>query len=249
MIKPRATRLSVPSLVAFCTAMGLSSAAAAQQSQPACREGQARIVGVVVDAATEAPLASASVSVAASEWQSLTTDGGRFLLCEIGAGPHLLTAERLGYETVKGRVEASANGDPIRVKMRADPILMEGLEVVMDRFERRRRAVASSVRAYDEEDLIASGYWSAADFLDSRPGIMAMPCGIRMCVYARGSRVEPQIYLDEMPLIGGWVELQSIPTSHLYMIEVFGRGRHIRAYSHSFMQRASRVRLLPMPIW
>ena len=78
---------------------------------------------------------------------------------------------------------------------------------------------------------------------------MAMPCGIRMCVYARGSRVEPQIYLDEMPLIGGWAELQSIPTSHLYMIEVFGRGRHIRAYSHSFMQRASRIRLLPMPIW
>lgn len=250
--KPRGSRLpvrpvaSVPVLV---LAAGFASPAAAQDAQPICRDGEARIVGVIVDAVTEAPLAGASVSVARSDWQSLTTDSGRFLLCGIGAGAPRLTAERLGYRTVTALVEAAASGDPLRVRMQADPILLEGLEVVMDRFRHRRRAVATTVRSYDEEELAGSSYWSVADFIDSRPGIMAGPCRFRACVHVRGGRVESDIYLDEMPLIGGWAALESIPTAQLYMVEIYGRGRHIRAYSHSFMQRAAKIRLLPMPIW
>ena len=248
----RGARFSVRSprgLVWLVLAAVVATPAAAQDAQPVCRDGEARIVGVVVDATTETPLAGASVSVARSDWQSLTTDSGRFLLCEIDTGPHLLTAERLGYKTVTALVEAAAAGDPLRVSMQADPIMLEGLEVVMDRFRHRRRAVATTVRTYDEEELASSSYWSAADFIDSRPGIMIGPCRFRACVQVRGGRVESDIYLDEMPLIGGWAELESIPTAQLYMVEVYGRGRHIRAYSHAFMQRAARIRLLPMPIW
>ena len=249
MSNSRRNQLRIPSLGVLAVSAGFAFPAAAQEQQPGCRDDEARIVGVVVDAATGAPLAGAYVSVEASDWQSLTTDTGRFLLCEIGAGPHFFTAERLGYKTLAARVEASASGDPIRVRMQADPILLEGLEVVLDRFERRRRSVGTSVRSYDEEELASSSYWSVADFLDSRPGIMAVPCGIQTCVYSRGARTQPQVYLDEMPLFGGWVGLVSIPASQLYMVEVYGRGRHIRAYSHAFMQRASKIRLTPMPIW
>jgi len=240
---------SVQPLAILVLAAGVASPAAAQDAQPVCRDGEARLVGVVVDAVTEAPLASASVSVARSDWQSLTTDGGRFLLCEIGAGPHLLTAERLGYKTVTAPVVATASGDPLRVRMQADPIVLEGLEVVMDRFNHRRRAVATTVQTYNEEELAGGGHLSVADFIDSRPGIMAAPCRFRTCVYVRGGTVESDIYLDEMPLMGGWAELESIPTAQLYMVEVYGRGRHIRAYSHAFMERAAKIRLMPMPIW
>ncbi len=240
---------SAPWLPALALAAGFVSPAAAQNGQPTCRDGEARIVGVVVDAVTEAPLASASVSVAKSDWQSLTTDSGRFLLCEIGAGPHWLTAERLGYKTVAALVQATASGDPLRVRMQADPILLEGLEVVTDRFRHRRRAVATTVQTYGEAELASGSHLSAADFIDSRPGIMAGPCRFQTCVRVRGGRVESDIYLDEVPLFGGWAELESIPTAQLYMVEVFGRGRHIRAYSHGFMQRAAKIRLLPMAIW
>lgn len=240
---------SVPWLLGLVLSAGFASPAAAQDAQPVCLDGEARIVGVVVDAVTDMPLASVSVSVARSDWLSLTTDSGRFLLCEIEAGPHRLTAERLGYRTVTALVEAVPSGDPLRVRMQADPIVLEGLEVVMDRFRHRRRAVATTVRTYDEEDLASSSYGSVADFIDSRPGIVIGPCRFRACVYSRGGRVESNIYLDEMPLIGGWSELESIPTTQLYMVEVYGRGRHIRAYSHAFMQRAAKIRLLPMPIW
>ena len=250
--KPRGNRLPVrpvASVPVLLLAAGFASPAAPQGAQPVCRDGEARIVGVVVDAGTEAPLAGASVSVARSDWQSLTTDSGRFLLCGIGAGVHRLTAERLGYRTVTALVEAAASADPLRVRMQADPILLEGLEVVMDRFRHRRRAVATTVQTYGEEQLAASSYWSAAEFIDSRPGIMAGPCRFRACAHVRGGTVESDIYLDEMPLIGGWAALEAIPTAQLYMVEVYGRGRHVRAYSHSFMQRAAKIRLLPMPIW
>ena len=133
--------------------------------------------------------------------------------------------------------------------MRPDPILLEGLEIVSNRFDRRRRATAHVVWAYDHEELASSHYWTAAEFVDSRPGVFTTPCGINRCIYHRGRTIEPTVYLDEFPLIGGWTQLESLPTSQLYMIEVYRRGMHIRAYTHGFMERAAKVRLAPLPIW
>lgn len=246
---PCSTHRFIPLLGALALSAGFSANAVAQDEQPVCKDDEARIVGVIIDESTEMPLAGAHVSVEASDWGSLTTDNGRFLLCEIRGGTHLVTVERLGYVTLQSHIEADASGDPVALHMRPDPILLEGLEVVTDRFERRRRAAATMVRAFDQEDLASSGYWSAADFVDSRAGIMSTHCGINRCVYYRGRIVNPTVYLDEFPLIGGWSHLEMIPTSELYMIEVYRRGTHIRAYTHNFMERAAKVRLAPMMVW
>lgn len=227
-----------------------SVSSAAGQDNPVCKDDEPRIFGVVIDDATEQPLANTLVSIEASEWASLTTEGGRFLLCGIGEGTHLVTAEQLGYTTFKAYAEASRTGDVNVVRMRPDPILLEGLEVVTDRFERRRKAVATTVRAFDQEDIARSGYWTAAEFIASRAGVFTTLCeGGTTCVYRRGQRVNPTVYLDEFPLIGGWFQLETMPTSQLYMIEVYSRGAHIRAYTHAFMERAAKIRLAPFPIW
>lgn len=247
MSKPRLINL-MPSLVVLCAFAGFPHRADAQQT-PVCEDDEARIVGVVVDASTEAPLEGAYVSVAASDWGSLTTDDGRFLLCEIGSRTHVVTVERLGYETLIVAIEADASGNTVQLRIRPDPILLEGLEIVTNRFDRRRRASAHIVWAYDQEELASSPYWTAADFVDSRPGVFTTPCGINRCIYSRGGVVEPTVYLDEFPLIGGWAQLESLPTSQLYMLEVYRRGTHIRAYTHGFMERAAKVRLAPLPIW
>jgi len=249
MSTSRTIRRLIPALGVFALPAGFTVTAVAQEEQPVCEDDQARIVGVIVDASTDMPLAGAHVSVETSDWGSLTTENGRFLLCEIGDGTHRVTVERLGYVTLQSWVEADASGEPVALHMRPDPILLEGLEVVTDRFERRRRAAATMVRAFDQEDLASSGYWSAADFVDMRAGIMTTQCGINRCVYYRGRVVNPTVYLDEFPLIGGWSHLEMIPTSELYMVEVYRRGTHIRAYTHNFMKRAARVRLAPMIIW
>ena len=249
MTKPSPIHPLIPSLAVLFASAATALPASAQPEKPACNDDDARIVGVIVDAATEAPLAGAHASVEASEWGSLTTDDGRFLLCGLGAGIHVVTIERLGYVTLESSIEADASGEPVALHMRPDPVLLEGLEIVTDRFERRRRAVATSVRAFDEETIASSGYWSAADFVDLRAGVITTPCGMSRCVYYRGRRVSPRVYLDEFPLMGGWSELETIPTSMLYMVEVYRRGTHIRAYTHHFMKRAATVRLAPMMIW
>ena len=226
------------------------SRTAAQDDKPVCVDGEPQIVGIVVDRTNEEPLSTALVSVATTEWASLTTESGRFQLCGIRAGTHQITVERLGYRTLQVRADAAAPPVPIRLSMDPDPILLEGLEIVSDRFDRRRRATPYSVRVFEQEDIASSPYWSAADFVQSRAMVFPTLCrGGNRCVWSRGRVVRPTVYLDEMPLFGGWSELDMIPTSQLHMIEVYRRGTHIRAYTHQFMERAARIRLLPFPIW
>lgn len=225
-------------------AITFSSAAA----QPVCEPGQPRVVGQVVDAATEAPLDVVRVAAGVAARPALTNSDGRFVLCEVGVGTVAITAERLGYETLTVDVLAETANDPIRLRLQPSPILLEGLEIVMDRFRHRHRAVATVVRTYDEAAFASSGHWSAADFVASRSGIFSTPCVFGRCVYYRGALVSPSIYLDEVPLPGGWTQLESLPTSQLYMIEVYRRGTHVRAYSHAFMERAAVTRLTPLPI-
>ena len=145
-----------------------------------------------MDSETGAPLSRAHVTVHASEWGSLTTDSGRFLLCGFGSGIHRVTIERLGYVTLHSWLESDPAGESVTLRMQPDPVLLEGLEIVSDRFERRRRAVATPVRAYDEEQLASSMYWSAAEFVDSRPGVMVTPCGIDRCIYSAVARSGPR---------------------------------------------------------
>lgn len=134
MTKPRPIHPLLPSLAVLCGSAGFAFPADAQHQQPECNDDEARIVGVIVDAATETPVAGAHASVEASDWGSLTTDNGRFLLCGIAAGIHVVTVERLGYVTLESPIEASASGEPVALPMRPDPVLLEGLEIVSDRF-------------------------------------------------------------------------------------------------------------------
>ena len=250
---PRSLRsLAAASLAALPLSGTMAGAVAAQE--PDCDEDQPHIAGLVLDAGTESPLSSVLVWVEASPLASLTTDNGRFLLCKVGPGSHLVTAARLGYDTLRVRVEADPAPAPIRLRMAPNPIVLEGLEIVVDRFERRRRAAAVPVRTFDREGLARSNHWSAADFVNMQAGVVTVRCRTGMaladtCVQDRGRVVRPRIYLDEAPLIGGWDELVSLPTSELYMIEVYRRGVHIRAYTHRFMARAARTRLTPLPLW
>ena len=242
--------LKIVVAVAAVTALPISdSPLAAQDEEP---ENAAAIIGHVVDAQTETPLAGVWVSVEGSDWGSFTNNEGRFLLPEVEAAGHAIRVEQLGYRTVYFRVDATQSGTPVLIRMEPDPILLEGLEIVTDRFQRRRRSVAISVRAFDQEDLANSFHWSLASFLASRAASV-FPCrNPRLfsdaCVWARGREMSAAIYVDEAPIMGGWMYFESISPHELYMVEVYGRGRQIRAYTHAFMKRAAGTRLQPLPI-
>ena len=56
------------------------------------------------------------------------------------------------------------------------------------------------------------------------------------------------IYVDEMPVLGGLGYLESFAPWEFHMIEVYGGGRHIRAYTPRFMERAAKRRISPITL-
>ena len=242
-------RLNAFAAVAVLTALPISgSHLAAQDEEP---ENTAAIIGHVVDAQTETLLAGVWVSVEGSDWGSFTNNEGRFLLPEVEAGSYVIVVAHLGYETVSVGVEWTEFGAPVQIRMEPDPILLEGLEIVTDRFRQRRRAAATSVRAFELEELTNSTSWSIIDFLASRALVALSRCDGRysdMCARVRGWRTQSFLYVDEMPIFDGWAFLQTLAPHDLYMVEVYNGGRQIRAYSHPFMERAAGTRLFPLPL-
>jgi hypothetical protein len=206
------------------------------------------LVGTVVNQAGK-PLVGAFVSVTGDDWGSLTDAHGRFTLPKITPGTVSLTAEQLGYDTltVKRTVEA---GVPVTLTMTAKPILLQGLKVVVNRFERRRLSAPVSVQFFGRDQLATSAAPDMFDFMQARAGIWMEPCaGIgSMCVYRRGRFMEPYVYIDEMPVLGGMDFLDTMRPSDLYMVEVYAHGAEIRAYTTAFMTRAAETRLQPISL-
>ena len=54
--------------------------------------------------------------------------------------------------------------------------------------------------------------------------------------------------LDEAPLLGGLSYLQAFAPWEFHMIEVYAGGRHIRAYTPRYMERAAKQRLAPIAL-
>lgn len=207
------------------------------------------LVGQVTDESGK-PLVGAFVSQAESDWGSLTAETGRFVLPNVTPGVVTLRAELIGYETLTwtGTV---ADGRAVSLTLVAQPIVLEGLSVVTDRFETRRRGVATPVRWYDHDDLATSPQPTAMDFVASRTGLYPVRCNGRVsdrCIWVRGRLAEPSVYVDEVPIFGGVEYLETIQPHELYMVEVYGGGRHIRAYTTRFMQQAAEHRIRPIPI-
>lgn len=207
------------------------------------------LVGVVVDGSGR-PLVGAFVALEGSEWGSLTNEKGRFVLPKVTPGPVGLSVELLGYETRHWNGTAR-DGVPVSLTLAEEPILLEGLHVVADRFESRRRATATTVRWYDREALSTSAQTNALDFLLTRAGLFRVTCNSPWsseCLRVRGRITSPTVWVDEFPILGGLDYLKLIPPHELYMVEVYGSGRHIRAYTNHFMARAAEKRIHPMAL-
>ena len=185
-----------------------------------------------------------------SDWGSLTDENGRFRIPGVLPGPVTLEVEQLGYETLE-REGVVQKGDPLRFRMEAQPILLEGLTVVTDRFETRRRGTATSVRSYGRSDLATTPQETALDFIRARAGLSPVRCNgawTNQCLRVRGRVTEPVVWVDETPVIGGIEYLEAMRPHELYLVEVYASGRHIRAYTNGFMERAAKQRLHPIAL-
>ncbi len=184
-----------PLAATVLAALAMAVPCAPLTAQEETRERSGEVIGQVVDARTGTPLAGAFVSLAGSDRGSFTNREGRFQLTGLDVGPHTIAIQQLGYETLLATVEVAISGAALRILMDPDPILLEGLEIVSDRFMQRRRSVAARVIAFGPEDLTNSPHWSVSDFVASHAMTHLFPCEIRfsdVCVRERGQGVGVQ---------------------------------------------------------
>jgi Carboxypeptidase regulatory-like domain len=208
--------------------------------------------GVVVDDATGTPLVGAFVSLTGSEWGSLTDERGRFSIPDLSPGAVSLTSEQLGYESLVWSGDVAADDAALVLSMKPEPILLEGLRVVTDRFRSRRNRTAVSVYAYDREDLATSPRTTLLDFVAYKVGSSRARCsGLTagdICFRLRGRTVAPVVYVDEVPVLAGLDYLDTLAPQELQMVEIYASGRQIRAYTTGFMERAAKTRLQPIAL-
>lgn len=209
------------------------------------------LVGTVVDGETGAPLSGAFVSLTGSDWTALSTEGGLFRIPGVRPGRLALTVETLGYRTLHWEGDV-APGVAVALRVVPEPVVLEGLKVVTDRFRARRNATATPVLAFQREALARATQESVLDFVRLRAGLHRTRCRggalNDVCFFVRGRPAQATVYVDEMPVLGGLDYLAHLQPWELYMVEVYGQGRHIRAYTTQFMERAAKRRLRPVAL-
>ncbi len=217
------------------------------------REVEKRVLtGRVIDATTGAPLVGAFVHLDGENRGVLTDAEGRFGLPGVFNGMNTVGVEQLGYVDYVETLALPEEAGPVLFALEPDPILLEGIQIVTDRFERRRMALAIPSQAFEREDLIDASSFNVLDFVRTRSFLWTVRCNPSFmdstCAYYRGRLQPVSVYLDEMPFIGGIDLLTTMHPQELHRIEVYRGGTHIRLYTEQFMKRAGRTRLTPLAI-
>ena len=208
------------------------------------------LTGTVVDAASGAPLAGAAVLVEGKRVVYSDAEG-RFSVYRVPRGEGAIFVELLGYEPLVSPLDVQGAADLV-LELSANPLMLEGIEVVGDRFRRRRNAVATSVRAFERKDLVSTASFSAEEFVRTRAGLVPAPCLVQTigedCAYVRGRPEPVTVYVDDARSVGGLAHLQMYRPQDLYLVEVFSGGRQIRAYTNWYFENVTRGKIFPMPI-
>lgn len=237
----RSLRAAAVPLAALAVLL-LPPPAASQQA-----ESLPRLHGVVVDAESGTPLPGAVVRVG-DRRAVIAGAQGRFDFGELPRGSYQVRADQLGYDSLR-LVVAHGEGEPLRLALQADPVVLQGIQVVADRFRTRRNAVAASVRAFERSQLLGTAAPDALAFVSERTGLTPIPCPGRLltvdCAWVRGRQEQVRVYIDDAPTAGGLDHLRMYQPHELYLVEVFSGGRQIRAYTNWYVELAGRGRVTP----
>lgn len=238
--------------VALCTATPPLNAQTVPASgqENARASGQTEVQGVVLDARTGKPLPQVIVEIPRLRRSAVTDDAGRFRLVRVPAGEHGLVVRLVGYRA-HSRPVAVGSGAPIEVRLAEDPVLLAGITVTVNRFDRRTRAVPHAVRVHTKRDVYTSAAPDAAEFVIQRAGMFRTACRSMIatqCFSIRGSSVEPRVYIDDAHAAGGMDMLANIPREEINRVEVIRSGTVIRVYTDQFIEWAARHNYRPPPL-
>lgn len=238
----RTTRLFVTLLVLLCPA---SASAQEDPTRPLIR-------GRVIDAETRQPLRGAFILPFGGARAVATDSLGVFALPMELAPGYPLTIEQLGYATITVTLPETAPEEFSTILLRPNPLELEGLTVLVDRFERRRRFHFGPVRVLDQDRLLRTARASAYDLVRAEvPMARSCPGDFEnLCTLRRGRVQRVDICVDEVPLWAGVEALESYDPAELYLVEVYDRGTEVRLYTRYFVEgRLRSGRDLPPLAW
>ncbi len=176
-----------------------------------------------------------------------TDESGNFSIAEVPPGPSQVSVSRIGYADLI-QVLDIREGQFIEVAVIPKPVVLEGIEVYVDRLETRIRELPYLTNTYSEVALKFAPDLSVAQYLDSQPGFEFVPCfedysgtGLftqrRNCMRGRGATPQrPRIFIDDAPAFGGVPELASLPTTAIYRVEVIRGCGQIRIYTNTYVE-------------
>ncbi len=225
--------------------------------------GAVAFAGQVIDTYWGRPVPGAVLRVRGALRQDSTvmvgvTDAtGHFSIERVPPGPSQVEVTRIGYADLVQVLDIRA-GQFVEVAVIPKPVVLEGIEVYVDRLEARARALPHIVDTFEETALRAAPDLDVARYLDSQPGFAFVPCfegaassggAVRRapeCMRTRGTLAErPRIFIDDAPAFGGIGELASIPTTEVYRMEVIRGCAQIRIYTVTYTEEKA-VRRRPL---
>ena len=143
-------------------------------------------------------------------------------------------------------------GENVVLSLTPDPIVLEGIAVVMDRFERRRRAFPHASQVVDREELMVSPGSNLAEIIRRESFLQLTRCSPsyfqEFCAVVRGRLRPVRVYVDEMPAMGGSDYLDFLKPWELHLVEIYYSVGQVRVYTERFMERVGRRPVAIQPI-
>lgn len=247
------TRTLARTLLALLLASGAATPLAAQQrdADSGPRE-PVTMTGVVVDAGSEMRIPGAAVFIGTIR-RVFTDRDGRFAITDLRPGLYAVTVAQIGYDSLRVELEVSEGDAPVTLRISPDPVVLERVVAIADRFRSRRNAVATSVRAFDQAGLRTSASQTVMDFVQTRTGMHRVACPSRVamspCAYVRGRPTQVMVYVDGSRILAGLDILNSLRPEEVYLLEVYGGGRAVQVFTNWYIERAAQGRTNPVPIF
>src|SRR5947207_10614139 len=133
-------------LAATLLASGAAPLAASARARLRQQQAEGRVIGRVVDARTNAPLAAVRVYVAGTQTGVLTNADGRYELPGVAAGTHDVRAQRIGHRAATEAVDVPSSGAAtVDFGLGEEAVALEKVVVTGTGSQGRRREVGNAI--------------------------------------------------------------------------------------------------------
>jgi len=144
-------------------------------ASPLAAQNRADLVGVVFDNTTQEPLLGVLVEINGTGFRALTDTAGVFRIRNVAPGEYTFSFRKLGYISGESRI-LTVPGEPLFVALIPQPVVLDGLNVQVNRLESRLRSLPYSAVELTELDLRMSGGSDVWSVLRNRMGFYETPC-------------------------------------------------------------------------